>query len=331
MKLTRFRSRNSARAITVLAAVAVASLFAVGAAGSASAAPLSTKSNKTIVNYVALGDSYSSGLGLKNFTGPAGCARSSNNYANHIANSLKLKLTDVTCDGAAADNIWKTPETLAGGSTVPIQTSALSASTDLVTITVGGNGLKFTDIAAVCAAKSPTGPLVLPPLSAFSNCQSYFAFAHTNFANVVNFSVIPDLRATYAAIKAAAPNAKVFVLGFPTIAPSAPTPTCFSPITTANSYPFTTSDTPFLHGVETLFANAIKTEATNAGFTYVPTFEQSSDDSLCVRHPYVNGVNATLAPTGVPVIDPASLHLNYKGMDFMADTAQPLIAAALGR
>ncbi|CAN5339042.1 hypothetical protein BH09ACT6_BH09ACT6_08410 [soil metagenome] len=331
MKIARFRSRNTARAVRILAGAAVASLFVVGAAGSAAAAPVTATSSKPVVNYVALGDSYSSGLGLKHDTGPAGCARSSKNYANDIADRLKLTLTDVTCDGAAADNIWKTPETLADGVTVPVQTSALSASTDIVTITVGGNGLKFTDIASVCAAKSPTGPLLLPPLAAFSNCQSYFAYTHTNFANIVNFSVIPDLRATYAAIRAAAPNAEVFVLGFPTIAPSAPTPTCFSAITKADSYPFTTSDTPFLHGVETLFANAIKTEATNAGFTYVPTFELSTDDSLCVRHPYVNGVNATLSPTGVPVIDPASLHLNRKGMDFMADTAGPLVEAALGR
>ena len=61
----------------------------------------------------------------------------------------------------------------------------------------------------------------------------------------------------------------------------------------------------------------------------MPTFEGSADNNLCSKHPYVNGVNATLTPNGAISIDPASLHLNDKGMDFFAATAQPLIAATL--
>ncbi|WP_147304989.1 SGNH/GDSL hydrolase family protein [Subtercola boreus] len=274
------------------------------------------------VDYVALGDSYSSGIGLTPASGVTGCDQSSSNYPHKLAQALKLNLTDVSCAGAAADNVWKTPQTLANGSTVPVQTAALSAKTAIVTITVGGNGLKFTDIAKVCAAKSATGPLYLPALSSFPNCQSYFAFTKNDLAATISGPVATDLAATYAAVKAAAPNAKVFVLGYPSIAPATASGSCFTPLGSANSFPFTDSDTPYLHGIETLLASTVKSQAQAAGFTYVPTFEGSVTHSVCSKKPYVNGV--VLDPT--TFISELSLHPNSDGMQYLAVAALPGVA-----
>ena len=273
------------------------------------------------VTYVALGDSYSSGIGLTPASGQAGCEQSSSNYPHQLAAALGLNLTDVTCAGAAADNVWKTPQVLSDGSTAPVQTSALTAKTAIVTITVGGNGLKFTDIAKVCAAKSATGPLYLPALSSFPTCQAYFAYSHTDLPGTITGPVTTDLRATYAAIKAAAPNAKVFVLGYPSIAPEATTSSCFTPLGSPNSFPFTDADTPYLHGIETLLATTVKNEATAAGFTYIPTFENSVSHSVCSSKPYVNGV--VLDPT--VFVSETSLHPNADGMRFLALSALPRV------
>ena len=62
------------------------------------------------------------------------CGRSDRNYPNLIAAQFELTLTDVTCGAATIPNVVDTAQ----GDNPP-QLQALSATTDLVTVTVGGN------------------------------------------------------------------------------------------------------------------------------------------------------------------------------------------------
>ncbi|MFI0483352.1 SGNH/GDSL hydrolase family protein [Actinomadura sp. 9N215] len=140
-------------------------------------------------NYVALGDSYSSGTGAGSYDPASGaCKRSANAYAElwAAANSTS-SFKFVACSGA-------TTATVASG-----QLGALSSSTTLVSITVGGNDAGFADVMQTCV------------LGSDSTCKSRVAQAETYMKGT-----LPGrLDSVYSQIRAKAPSARVVVLGYP--------------------------------------------------------------------------------------------------------------------
>ena len=114
--------RSRPAALVLAAAGALVLPFAVAPAASASS-----------VNYVALGDSYSSGVGAGSYTSSSGsCDRSTNAYSQLWANANDpASYISVACSGATTSTV------------ISSQLSALSASTTLVSITVGGNDVGF--------------------------------------------------------------------------------------------------------------------------------------------------------------------------------------------
>ena len=137
------------------------------------------------LNYVALGDSYSSGMGGGNEVGA--CRRSPNGYPHLLAAAASITLTAFSaCAGATT------------GDVIDDQLTALNPSVDLVTITIGGNDLDVAALPAACA-KGQTAP-----------CQK----AVTSSVDLLN-SLSPQLDATYQAIAKAAPNARILVAGYP--------------------------------------------------------------------------------------------------------------------
>src|SRR4051794_6478488 len=91
------------------------------------------------VDYVAMGDSYSSGAGAP----PYGlCFTSASSYAPRWAASHAVSsFLFVACGGVTSQQIG--PQYL-----------ALSSRTDLVTITIGGNDVGFIDVVLTCATGS---------------------------------------------------------------------------------------------------------------------------------------------------------------------------------
>ncbi|WP_062647099.1 SGNH/GDSL hydrolase family protein [Streptomyces maremycinicus] len=139
--------------------------------------------------YVALGDSYSSGVGAGSYISSSGnCKRSTKAYpylwnAAHAPSSF----TFAACSGARTD------EVLAG------QLGGLNSSTGLVSITVGGNDAGFADVMTTCVTGSD------------STCLS-----RINTARAYVDSTLPGrLDTVYSAIRAKAPNARVVVIGYP--------------------------------------------------------------------------------------------------------------------
>jgi lysophospholipase L1-like esterase len=170
------------RLVRILAGAAVVTVATMlGVVAPASAA--------TSVNYVALGDSYSSGVGTDNYINDGtSCLRSPQGYpalwaAAHKAAAFNL----AACSGA------RTTDVLSG------QLGGLSASTTLVSITVGGNDAGFTNVIENCIFDSDSG------------CQNRVATAETFIRNT-----LPGLLDnTYNTIRSHAPNAAVVVLGYP--------------------------------------------------------------------------------------------------------------------
>lgn len=141
-----------------------------------------------VVNYIALGDSYSSGLGASSSYTDGSCNLSANAYsalwnAAHSPTSYQ----SVACAGATTSSVIGT------------QVSSLSRSTNLVSITVGGNDTGFSTIMLVCV------------FFGTSACVTAVNSAESTAA-----STLPaKLDSTYSAISARAPSARVVVLGYP--------------------------------------------------------------------------------------------------------------------
>jgi lysophospholipase L1-like esterase len=137
--------------------------------------------------YVALGDSYSSGVGTRVFYEEAGeCDRSPDAYGPKIAAKHGYTLNFEACGGA------KTPEV------IEKQLGKLTSSTALVTITIGGNDAGFSNVIINCALYYFTCG------SAISEANEYIA------------KTLPGkLETTYKDIRAKATTAEVIVLGYP--------------------------------------------------------------------------------------------------------------------
>ncbi|WP_328539595.1 SGNH/GDSL hydrolase family protein [Streptomyces sp. NBC_00344] len=176
MKLSRIATLSS----SLLLAVGLA-LTGAGAAQAAQQA--------ASTDYVALGDSYSSGVGSGSYDSSSGdCLRSTVAYpalwaAAHSPSSFHFD----ACSGA------RTGDVLNG------QLSSLNASTDLVSLTIGGNDAGFADTMTTCVLHSE------------STCLARIATA-----NGYIDSTLPGLLdQVYSAITARAPAAHVVVLGYP--------------------------------------------------------------------------------------------------------------------
>lgn len=317
---------RTARTPAVL--LACAALLLGSAAATPPAQAASTGSTTEGLAYVALGDSYSAGYGLQPLADQPvpGCAQSAQDYPHQLAAALHLDLTDAACSGALTANITTTAQNTGQG-TAPPQDAALSSSTRIVTLTIGGNDLGFTQIATYCAAASANGPLLLHLNE--SDCRSHYtAPGPDNLQDDLDTTVSPDITAALAAIRTRAPHAKVFVLGYPALAPdTADTPAggCFRPILgyppPPDGYPFTNTDVPFLLQTEQSLDDAIRTDTLAAGDTFVSTLPASLTHTPCAAStqppgaPWINGLSlASLLP---PRLQPGALHPDAAGIAYL--------------
>jgi lysophospholipase L1-like esterase len=146
-------------------------------------------SAQTAVRYVALGDSYSAGVGAGSyFSSSAACERSPNAYPQLWDKaSAPLSYASVACSNATTTTV------------ISSQLSALSKSTTLVSITIGGNDVGFRSVMETCVLQSTR------------SCVSAVDKAEGEMT-----SQLPgDLNRLLADIAARAPNARVVLLGYP--------------------------------------------------------------------------------------------------------------------
>lgn len=113
-------------------------------------------------SYVAMGDSFSSGEGVGSYEAGTDapnvnmCHRSSESYPRIIAADMNFGSTAfVACSGATTDIVFNGGNT-SGGWDEPAQMMALSAITQRVTLTIGGNDLGFSGVLTSCV-NSPDG------------------------------------------------------------------------------------------------------------------------------------------------------------------------------
>lgn len=163
----------------------IASLLAAVTAAVAFAVP----AHAAGARYVALGDSYASGLGADSYTSESGsCYRSTNAYpAVYAANNAPASYVSVACSGATTTSVLNS------------QLSSVSSSTTLISLTVGGNDVGFSDVMTTCV------------LYGESECIAAIDRAETKARN----ELPGKLDTLYNTIRSRAPNARVVVLGYP--------------------------------------------------------------------------------------------------------------------
>ncbi|MGH3762597.1 SGNH/GDSL hydrolase family protein [Actinophytocola sp.] len=275
-------------------AAAIATVAAVALSGSASAAP-------AVGKYVALGDSFAAVGSLDNIHGdPIGCARATDNYPSGVAARLGAgTFVDATCGGAETVHMTQ-PQSVTGGDNAP-QFDALTPDTSLVTLSISGNDIGFSDIAKTCAEKSFTNPFGSP-------CEDHFTEGGTDeLAERIN-AVAGPVDAVLDGIHERAPQATVVVVGYLRILP--PTDGCW-PIV-----PFAGGDVPYFDGVQHQLNAMLAAQAAANGAVFVNAGDLLGHD-VCSDDKYVEG----LIPESLSV----PLHPNAKGQAYVAD----LVAAAL--
>lgn len=132
--------QRSTRSLATLAACALTVIACTGFTATASAKQL---------DLVVLGDSYSSGNGAGNYYDLL-CGRSSTAWGERYASLLRARGTTVTVKNAACQ-----------GGTLPDldgQINAITPSTDLVALTIGGNDVGFANIVIQCFAAITSDP-----------------------------------------------------------------------------------------------------------------------------------------------------------------------------
>ncbi|WP_327269212.1 SGNH/GDSL hydrolase family protein [Streptomyces sp. NBC_01218] len=191
--------RRGATATAALAAATASMLFT----GTAPAGAATTSGTSPFTHYVALGDSYAAGTGVTPQT-DAACRRSSGSYPSWVAQTFKPAVfKDVTCSGATTRSLWNTE-----GSAAP-QVNALTKDTDLVTVTLGGNDLGFTDVLTTCVVAGLTTRTGAP-------CRDKEA-AQVDAAFARLSTRLPDMLTD---IERRSPNARVVVVGYPGLFPA---------------------------------------------------------------------------------------------------------------
>ena len=142
-------------------------------------------------DYVALGDSFSSGVGTGSYTLSSSCRRGVYAYPWLVAQQRpNTSLTFVACSGA------RTTDVMAN------QIQSVTAGTEIATITIGGNDIGFSNLIVQCT---------------LSDCSSALDNTRASLGTVLG----PRLDTVYTAIRSRTLTATVVVLGYPRIFSSA--------------------------------------------------------------------------------------------------------------
>ncbi|AKJ15219.1 GDSL family lipase [Streptomyces incarnatus] len=229
----------------------------------AATAPASARStgHDHRIDYVALGDSYTSGPGIPQQV-DANCARSDHNYPSLVADRRQVRtFEDVSCAGATTAEMWQ-----AQGTNAP-QLDAVQRDTDLVTVQIGGNDVGFGPIISTCAHLAAQDPMGDP-------CErSYKASGYDRLALAI-VRTAPKVDRVLRAVRARAPHARVVVVGYPDLLPDDGSG-CFPQV------PFARQDFPYLRDTEKRLNLMLRLVAAVNRADYVDTYGPTVGHDMC--------------------------------------------------
>lgn len=271
------------RRLFTTVAVTIAALSVVTPPSFASAETMTAET----LDYVAIGDSYSAASGVlpPDPSAPLLCLRSSRNYPHVIAARTGARLTDVTCGAAETKHF-----TTAQYPGVPPQLNAVTAQTDLITMTIGGN-----DSGVFIGAILACGSAGILTLGHGSPCKDIYG---SSFQDTVRTKTFPALVSALQATRAKAPQARVAILGYPWIVPE--TGGCFTKM------PIARGDVPYLRALQSTLNDAVQRAAAATGASYVDMSVVSEGHDAC-KPIGVRWIEPVLQTTNPVVVHPNAL------------------------
>lgn len=222
----------------------VAGLAAVLAAGGRAA---------TGVGYVALGDSYSSGVGTGSYTLDSACKRGVYAYPYlYTQTHPGTSLTFVACSGAKTSDLLAT------------QIQAVTSATTLVTMTIGGNDIGFANLIYQCT---------------LTDCSAALDRTRANLETTLG----PSLDQVYAAVKArAAFGARIIVLGYPRVFSSSG---CFG------TFGISSTERTKANALADALDQLTAAHANADGVTYRSAIGAFTGHAVCASSSWLNGLN----------------------------------------
>lgn len=256
-----------ARQTTAALLVAVAlTLGGCGGGGTDEAVEKAVTAN----DFVALGDSYAAGLGAGNYGSDTKCKQSlDGGYPQLFAKEQTApfaKVTDASCAGAVINDVRFE------------QVDALSDTTGVVTLTVGGNDAGWTTSLQQCLLGDDAG--------CAASVEQNVAAAQAKLP-----AALDDL---YTSIRSKAPNAKVYVLGYPHLVaePGKSGVTC-EQLTDARRKALN-------EGADSLVELIEGRVRAQEGFTFVDVREAFKGHEACTRQPWIHSVGGDLSESFHP-------------------------------
>lgn len=291
------------RRLALVAAAALAAPLVLPATGTAAAAPASAPA-ALAGRYVALGDSYAAGPGIPRLRIASGlCARSTNNYPSLVSAELSpAEFHDVSCTGAETRHMTQPQH----GN--PPQFDALTADTRAVTLTIGGNDADFFQVLSTCAVGGVLSPDGAP-------CRKKYTRGGTDALDDRIAATMPKVGEVIRGIRERAPQAAVFVVGYPAVLPDAKDK-C------AINIPLGRGDVPYLNDKIQRFNQGLATQAAAHGAHFVDTYTPSVGHEACQKA----GVRWIEGIKGVEGAIP--VHPNARGMAGMAAAVLEAMRAA---
>ncbi|OIJ90066.1 GDSL family lipase [Streptomyces sp. MUSC 14] len=256
-------------------------------------------------DYVALGDSYTSGPGIPAQV-DANCARSDHNYPSLVAAGRKTStFTDVSCAGATTAEMWQ-----AQGTNGP-QLDAVRRDTDLVTLQIGGNDVGFGPIIETCARLAAQDPAGNP-------CERSYEAAGYDRLTLAIAQTAPKVARVLRAVHARAPHARVIVVGYPDLLPDDGIG-CFPQV------PFAQGDFVYLRDTEKRLNLMLRLVAAVNRAAYVDTYGPTVGHDMC-KSP----ADRWIEPLR-PAAPAAPAHPNARGEQAMAQAVSNRLDRHRGR
>ncbi|MFC0438936.1 SGNH/GDSL hydrolase family protein [Kutzneria buriramensis] len=230
------------RALPCLAVAVAAALSTTAVAHAAPAA----------VNYAAVGDSYASGVGTQSSYDNS-CDRSAKGYPSLWAAAHSVSaFTNVACSGAKTSDV------------INSQVGSLSSANTVVTVTVGGNDAGFSSVMESCIIGGDSG------------CNT----AVNNAKNYVNTTLPGLLDNTYNAVRGHAPNATVYVVGYPR----------FYQLGGSCSVGLSDTSRSYIDSGADTLDTAISAAASRHGFRFVDVRDAFANHGICSSNWWLNSV-----------------------------------------
>lgn len=273
---TTFIRLRLSRALLLLVAALATWAALAGSAGAAS--------------YVSLGDSYAAGPFIPNPVLPLGCLKSDHNYPHLAAPSIG-PLKDPSCSGAKTDDMTN-PQSVEIDGPNPPQFNSLEAGTEVVSVTIGGNDIGFSEIAQSC--------ITLNPFS--SPCKDKYDSGGKDQIAERIAATAPKVAAVLQGIHSRSPKARVYLVNYPAIFPETGSG-CWPQM------PISFSDAPYLRAKQQQLNAMLATQAAGNEAKLANWYQASIGHDAC------KSSSTRWVEPLVPNNPAAPIHPNLRGME----------------